>query len=78
MKIPSRSQPALSLRSKSEIIALEHPAAHGRTMHAGSNAGDGAADSTTFSLILISVRENARSNVGKYSRCSHLEQNYDF
>jgi hypothetical protein len=66
MKISRHAQPALSMRSKSGVIAREHPAARGRTMYGGSNAADGAADSTPFSLILISVRENARSHVGKY------------
>jgi hypothetical protein len=66
MKIPSRSQPALRMRSKSGVIALEHSAARGRTMHGESNADDGAADSTPFSLILISVREIATFHVAMY------------
>jgi len=64
------AQPAPRMRPKSWTIAREHPAARGRTMHGGSNAGDGAADSTPFSLILISVREDATFHVAK---CSLLQ-----
>jgi hypothetical protein len=57
-----------------KIVAYrsEHSATRGRMMYSESDAGDGAAGSTTFSLILVSVSENAASFIAKYSSFQSL------